>query len=502
MTTRLALIDGAPVSGESAPASAHAVDPAARLDARGRLEALFDPGSLETIRSEVASRGGRRSQPGDGLVAGAGTVGGRAVFAFAQDASFAGGSLGAAQADSIVRLMRMAGAANAPIVAFVESAGARIDEGIPALAGYGRIFREQVQLSGWVPQIAVVCGSSAGGGAYSPALCDFVVMTPEARLFLTGPGVVQEVMGEDVDAEQLGGPNVHGSNGVCHLVAEGDGHAVELARTLIGFVAPGEGIAADPGAAPRRDAPTVDPASVVPADGRKVYDVRGVIEALADGGETLELAPRWARNMVTALGRIDGRPVGFVANQPRYLGGVIDADASQKAARFVRTCNVFGLPLVVLADTPGFLPGTRQEQAGVIRHGSKLLYAFSEATVPRFTVVLRKAYGGGYITMNSHGLGADLVLAWPGAQIGVVGAEQAVGILERREIAAAADPVAERARRAAAYGEQHLTATIAAESGFVDEIVAPGQTRARLRWALKTIGATERRGVDRGNVPL
>jgi acetyl-CoA carboxylase carboxyltransferase component len=500
MTTRLALIDGVPVTDEAAAASGPGVDRLASLDARGRLEALFDPGSLETIRSEVASRGGRRSQAGDGLVAGAGTVAGRPVFAFAQDASFAGGSLGAAQADSIVRLMRMAGAANAPIVAFVESAGARIDEGIPALAGYGQIFREQVQLSGWVPQIAVVCGSSAGGGAYSPALCDFVVMTPEARLFLTGPGVVREVMGEDVDADQLGGPDVHGRNGVCHLVADGDGHAVELARALLGFVAP----AGEPATA-GRVAPAgaaVDPASIVPADGRKVYDVRGVIGALADGGETLELAPRWARNMVTALGRIDGRAVGFVANQPRHLGGVIDADASQKAARFVRTCNVFGLPLIVLADTPGFLPGTRQERAGVIRHGSKLLYAFSEATVPRFTVVLRKAYGGGYITMNSHGLGADLVLAWPGAQIGVVGAEQAVGILERREIAAAEDPVAERARRAAAYGERHLTAAIAAESGFVDEIVAPAQTRARLRWALKTIGANERRGVDRGNVPL
>ena len=487
MNTPLALVDDA-VPDETPPAS---------LDARRRLEALFDRGSLEILRSEVASRGGRRSQPGDGLVAGGGTVDGRAVFAFAQDASFAGGSLGAAQADSIVRLMRMAGAANAPIVAFVESAGARIDEGIPALAGYGQIFREQVQLSGWVPQIAVVCGSSAGGGAYSPALCDFVVMTPDARLFLTGPGVVREVMGEDVSAVELGGPDVQSRNGVCHLVAEGDGHAVELARALLGFVMQRDG--AD---RPAREETPVDPSSVVPAEGRKVYDVRAVIAALADGGEALELAPRWARNIVTSLGRIDGRPVGFVANQPRVLGGVIDADASQKAARFVRTCNVFGLPLVVLVDTPGFLPGTRQERAGVIRHGSKLLYAFSEATVPRFTVVLRKAYGGGYITMNSHGLGADLVLAWPGAQIGVVGAEQAVGILERREIAAAGDPVAERARRAADYGERHLTAAVAAGSGFVDEVVEPAQTRSRLRWALKTIGATDRRGVDRGNVPL
>jgi acetyl-CoA carboxylase carboxyltransferase component len=487
MTARLAVVDGAPADGTG------------RLDARARLEALCDPGSLEILRSAVDSRSERRSQPGDGVVAGAGTVAGQPVFCFAQDARFAGGSLGAAQADSIVRVMRMAAAANAPIVAFVESGGARIDEGIAALAGYGQIFREQVQLSGWVPQIAVVCGASAGGGAYSPALSDFVVMTPESQLFLTGPGVVREVMGEDVTAAELGGPDVQSRNGVCHLVADGDGHAVQLAQALLGYLRPRDSGAPTPAG---RQETALDPSSVVPTNGRKVYDVRGVIEALADGGETLEIAPRWARNMVTAFGRIDGRPVGFVANQPRHFGGAIDGDASQKAARFVRTCNGFGVPLVVLVDTPGFLPGTRQEASGVIRHGAKLLYAFSEATVPRFTVVLRKAYGGGYITMNSHGLGADLVLAWPGAQIGVVGADQAVGILARREIAAAEDPQAERARLAADYGERHLTAAVAAGSGFVDEVIAPTQTRSRLRWALKTIGANDRRGVDRGNVPL
>ncbi|NLT05691.1 MAG: methylmalonyl-CoA carboxyltransferase [Solirubrobacterales bacterium] len=487
--TRLAVVDPARPPAPGAPAG--------RLDPRARLEALCDPGSLEIVRSAVDSRS-VRAQPGDGLIAGAGTVDGRAIFCFAQDASFAGGSLGSAQADSIVRLLRMAAAANAPIVAFVESAGARIDEGIAALSGYGQIFREQVQLSGWVPQIAVVCGTAAGGGAYSPALADFVVMTPEAQMFLTGPGVVREVMGEDVSAAELGGPGVQSRNGVCHLVADSDGHAVALARQLVDYVAGGEspGDADEGGDGPR------DPAAGVPDDQRKVYDVRGVIEALSDGGRSLEVAPRWARNMVTSFGRIGGRPVGFVANQPRHLGGVIDAEASQKAARFVRTCNTFGLPLVVLVDTPGFLPGTSQESAGVIRHGAKLLYAFAEATVPRFSVVLRKAYGGGYITMNSHGLGADLVLAWPNAQIGVVGAQQAVGILRRRDIAAADDPIAERDRLAADYAEAHLTAGVAAGSGFVDEVVAPAQTRQRLRWALRTIGAGERRGVDRGNVQL
>ena len=486
--SRLALVDR--------PAPVPAPAP---LDPRGRLERLCDGGSLEVLRSGIESRSAR-TRAGDGVVTGAGTIGGQPVFCYAQDSSFAGGSLGTAQADAIVRLMGMAAAANAPLVSFVESAGARIDEGMAALAGYGRIFREQVALSGWVPQITVVTGTSAGGGAYSPALSDFVVMTPEAQMFLTGPGIVRDVMGEDVTAAELGGPNVQGSNGVCHVVAEDDPNSVDTARALVGYMTgrdPAGEVAIEPnGAGPR------DPAAFVPDDPRKVYDVREVVAALADPGSTLEIAPRWARNIVTTLGRLGGRPVGFVCNQPRYIGGVIDAEASQKAARFVRTCNAFGLPLIVLVDTPGFLPGTRQEGAGVIRHGAKLLHAFAEARVPKLTVVLRKAYGGGYITMNSQGLGADLVLAWPGAEIGVVGAVQAVGILKRRDIAAADDPAGERDRLAAEYKDEHLTAAVAARGGFVDELVAPAQTRSRLRWALTTVGAGERRGVDRGNIPL
>ncbi|MEX2024116.1 MAG: carboxyl transferase domain-containing protein, partial [Thermoleophilaceae bacterium] len=287
-----------------------------RLTPLERLQRLCDRGTFEVLRSEVASRSGRRSQPGDGLVAGAGTLGGRPVFAFAQDARFAGGSLGAAQADSIVRLMRMAEGAGAPIVAFVESAGARIDEGIPALAGYGQIFREQVKLSGRVPQIAVVTGTSAGGGAYSPALGDFVIMTPESRMFLTGPGVVREVMGEDVTTAELGGPGVQARNGVCHLEAADDAHAVDLARELVGYLG---GKTAPAPARPSGEGR--DPGAAVPEDQRKVYDVRAVVDALADPGGALEIAPRWARNIVTSFARVGGRPVGFVANQPRHLGG-------------------------------------------------------------------------------------------------------------------------------------------------------------------------------------
>jgi acetyl-CoA carboxylase carboxyltransferase component len=485
---KLALIDGA---GEGAGLR--------QLDPRMRLELLCDEGSLRLVRSGVVSDS-PRSTPGDGVLVGSGTVRGRPIHCYAQDSSVVGGSLGRAHADSIVRVMELAARAGTPVVGFVESAGARMDEGVAALAGYGRIFRAQVELSGRVPQIAVVSGTSAGGGAYSPALADFVVMAPQASMFLTGPAVVQEVMGEEVTAAELGGPAVHARNGVSHLAADNDAHAVVLARELLGYLPARHG--EEPPVTESVAPVASDPSAGVPSESRKVYDVRNVARALADGGRMLETSPRFARNMVTGLGRIEGRPVGFVANQPKWLGGVIDADAAQKAARFVRTCNTFGVPLVVLVDTPGFLPGTTQEQAGVIRHGAKLLHAFSEATVPRLTVVLRKAYGGGFITMNSRDLGADLMLAWPEAQIGVVGARQAVGIIKRREIAAADDP--DRAADALAdqYAAEKLGAEVAAWDGFVDELVMPAQTRDRLAWALATGGAAGRRGRDRGNIPL
>ncbi len=457
---------------------------AERLSPVARLEALCDPGSLELFRTGVASRS-RRSTPGDGVVAGAGAVGGRPIFCYAQDQGFAGGSLGTAQADTIVRALELAGRAAAPVVGFVESGGARIDEGTAALGGYGRIFRAQVGLSGRVPQVSVITGTSAGGGAYSPALGDFVVMTEGSRMFLTGPGVVAEVMGESVGMDELGGTRVHSRNGVCHLVAGDDRAAAALVRDLLGHL---------PQCAGRPQKPSLpddpfrrDPGDLVPSNPRSVYDVRSVIRCLGDGSRILELSARWARNMVTALARLHGRPVGVIANQPHHLGGVIDSAAAEKGARFVRTCDAFGIPLVVLVDTPGFLPGARQESNGVIRHGATLVHAFAAARVPKVTVVLRKAYGGGFITMNSRDLGADLVLAWPGAEIGVMGPKQAVGVIHRRTLEAAADPDAERDRLAGDYAEGHLRAPVAAGGGHVDELVEPADTRDRLIWALTAL---------------
>jgi acetyl-CoA carboxylase carboxyltransferase component len=452
-----------------------------------RLELLCDPGSLQLMRTRVESRHlGSRAQPGDGVVAGLGTIDGRPVVAYAQDPGFVGGSLGEAHAETIVRALTMAGRMRVPVIAFVESGGARMQEGVGALAGYGRIFRETVRLSRHVPQISIVCGTSAGGGAYSPALTDFVIMTKQAAMFLTGPRVVEAALGERVTAQVLGGARVHQRNGVCHLVADDEAAAAAMARELVGYLTVfGPEPSADAGR--ERD----DPAAHVPAEPRRGYDVRRVIDAVVDDG-MLEISGRWARNLVTGFARLGGRPVGVIANQPHHLGGVLDAESSEKGAWFVNTCDRLGVPLVVLVDTPGFMPGTHQETAGVIRHGAALVRAFAGATVPRVTVVLRKAYGGAYITMNSRELGADLVLAWPDAEVGVMAARPAVAIVNRRELAEAADAEAAHRALADAYAERHLSAAVAARDGFVDELVPPVETRERLARALDllTTGAT------------
>jgi acetyl-CoA carboxylase carboxyltransferase component len=454
---------------------------------RERLEELCDPGSFAPLRTAVTSP--HLDSPagaGDGVVAGAGRVGGRPIFCYAQDPAFMGGSLGVAHADSIVRVMELASRAGAPVIGLIESGGARLQEGHGALSGYGRIFRASVALSKRAPQISIVTGVSAGGGAYSPALTDFVVMTEEARMFLTGPQIVHEALGERVSMEDLGGPRVHSQNGVCDLVAADSTEATSLTRLLLAFLPQ----RFDDGAAPLAQPtppPAIAPDGPVPVQARKVYDVRHVADAIVDEGSMLELSRSWARNMVTAFARIDGRAVGVLANQPRRLGGVIDAVAAEKAAIFVQACDRFGLPLVVLVDTPGFMPGTRQEAGGVIRHGASLLRAFAAARVPKVTLILRKAYGGAVITMNSKDLGADLVFAWPQAEIGIMAARQAVGIVHRRDLATVEHRDTALAELAAGYADEHLRAEAAAASGFVDEVIEPWQTRERLAWALASL---------------
>ncbi len=475
--------------------------PPATLTPLQRLEALCDPGSLRLLRTGALSRGmGERAAAGDGVLAAAAMVGHRHVFCFAQDASYAGGSLGEAQAETIVGLHRLAEKARAPVVGFVDSAGARMQEGLAALGGYGRLFQKQVSLSGVVPQISIVCGASAGGGCYSPALTDFVIMTERASMFLTGPGIVRQVTGETVDAATLGGPRIHTRNGVCHALARNDEHAAALARQLLEHLPQHSN--APPPSAPAASAPDVVPDEHVPSDPRQVYDVKTVVAALVDEGRTIEISARYARNIVCLFARVEGHSVGIVANQPRHLGGVIDSAASQKAARFIRTCNAFGVPLVALVDTPGFLPGARQEREGVIRHGAKLVYAFAESTVPRVTVVLRKAYGGAAIAMNSKQLGSDYVYAWPGAELGVMAAKQAAEVIHRRDIAASRDPAAAATRFAERYSSEQLTVANAASQGFVDEVIDPAQTRERIAAAIASLTESGRPRAGAGNIQL
>ena len=440
--------------------------PEAAATSLGWLEILVEADTFHPLRSAV----------GDGVIAGSARVGGRPVFVWAQDFAHHGGTLGAAGGETIARTLRCANRAGVPVIGVPHSGGARLQEGVAALSAYGAIFREQARAR--VPQIAVIPGACAGGAAYSPALGDFVVMVgPQARMFLTGPKVTREAIGEQISAEDLGGPRVHRRNGVAHLIADDDPGAVRLVRELLSFMPSAAGEYRS-----RADrVPSADPAAGVPSSTRRVYDIRDVITAIVDDGCHLELAGRWAPNLVTTLARINGRSVGVLANQPKYRGGTIDSPASEKGTWFVNLCDRLSLPIVVLVDTPGFMPGAGQERSGVIRHGAALLRAFAQATTPKLTVTLRQAYGGAHIAMNSRDLGADLTLAWPGAQIGIMGARQAVRITERRAIEKNGD-LDELARE---YAATQIAVSVAVTNGFIDEIVTPLETRERLARALE-----------------
>jgi adenylyl-sulfate kinase len=448
----------------------------ARLSPTQRLEALCDPRSLE--RLEPAPE---RAHERIGVHAALGRVADRPIVCYAQDSRIAGGSVGVAEAQVIIDALRHSGRAGVPLVAFLESAGARLQEGASALAGFGRIFSANVALGQRVPQISVITGTSAGGGCYSPALTDFVVMTRQATMFLTGPRIVKQALGEDVTAPALGGASVHERNGVCHLVAADDLEAVALCRELLSHLPQRAG---EPPPLRRPEpAPMEDPSVVLPSGSRSFYDVRAVIRGLVDRGGFLELWPRWARNIVVGFARLEGRPIGVVANQSRHLGGIIDAEASQKGARFVRTAERFGIPLLVLVDTPGFMPGTRQEAAGVIRHGAELLRAFASATVPRVTVIVRKAYGGAFITMNCKDLGAQAAFAWRDAEIGIMSARAAVEVIHRRELMQAAHE-SEAERLAELYARGQLSAETALRRSAIDAVIPPHETRTRVVEAL------------------
>jgi methylmalonyl-CoA decarboxylase subunit alpha len=468
-----------------------------KLTVRERIDLLFDKDSfceIESLRRHRASGFGLEDNKPytDGVVTGWGLVHGRQVFVYAHDFRIFGGSLGEAHAEKIHKLMDLAEAAGAPLVSLSDGAGARIQEGVTALAGYGGIFRRNVRCSGVIPQISVMLGPCAGGATYSPALTDFVFMVRDiSQMYITGPDVVRAVTGEKISHEQLGGAAVHASvSGAAQFICDSEAECLEQVRTLITML-PANNRELPP------ELPAEDPAErscdalldLVPANPSAAYDMHRVIEEIVDFGEYLEVHASWATNIVCALARIEGRVVGIVANQPASFAGVLDIHSSEKAARFVQTCDAFSIPLVTLVDVPGFLPGSDQEYGGIIRHGAKLLYAYCNATVPRIQVILRKAYGGAYIVMDSRSIGADLSYAWPVNEIAVMGAEGAANVVFRREIAAAADEDAARAQRIREYRTKLMHPYYAAERGLVDDVIDPAQTRKVLARALAMLKA-------------
>ncbi len=483
-----------------------------KLTARERIALLLDQGSFEEMDLFLEHRStrfgmGEKHVPADGVVAGFGTIDGRAVCVYSQDFTVMGGSLGEMHAKKICKVMDMAVRIGAPVIGINDSGGARIQEGIDSLSGYGQIFYRNTRASGVIPQIAIIAGPCAGGAVYSPALMDFVFMIEKtSKMFVTGPQVVKAATGEEVSAEDLGGARTHATkSGVAAFTAVSEEECFALVRHFLSYIPSNN--SEDPPFLENDDPPdreNPDLFHVVSPNPNKPYDMKKVVLEIIDKGSFLEVLPDYARNVVVGFARIGGHSVGIIANQPYHLAGCLDIDAADKASRFIRFCDAFNIPLLTLVDVPGFLPGSHQEFGGIIRHGAKVLFAYSEATVPKITVIVRKAYGGAYLAMCCRDLGADLVMAWPTAEIAVMGAEGAVDIIFRRELEKALDVDAEREKLLAEYREQFYNPYEAAKRGYVDQVIHPKHTRRKvvrgleLLWSKREIG----RGKKHGNIPV
>jgi len=483
-----------------------------KLTARERIDLLVDPGSfVETdrmARHRTHEFGIDRNRPlSDAVVTGWGTIDGRKVFVFSQDFMVFGGSLGEVMSEKVCKIMDLAASTGAPVIGLNDSGGARIQEGVVSLASYGYIFDRNVRSSGVIPQISVIMGPCAGGAVYSPAMTDFIFMVKDtSHMFITGPDVIKTVTGEEVTFEDLGGAMAHASkSGIAHFVAEDEQHCLQMVRYLMSFLP--QNNMEDPPTFATSDPPDRQAQELVdlmPDEPNKAYDMHDVIEHVFDDGDFFEVFPHYAQNILTGFARLNGHAVGIVANQPMHLAGVLDIHSSEKAARFVRFCDAFNIPLVVFVDVPGFLPGTNQEWGGIIRRGAKLLFAFSEATVPRMQVITRKAYGGAYVVMNSKSIRADVAFAWPTAEVAVMGAEGAVNIVFRKELDKADDKKTKRAELIADYTEKFANPYVAAERGYVDDVIDPRETRPRLINALEML-LTKRETLaprKHGNIPL
>ena len=482
-----------------------------KLLARERIEALLDPGSfheLDLLARHRAHAAGLEERPyTDGVITGWGTIDGRKVFVFSQDFTVFGGALGEVFAEKIHKLMDLALKVGAPVIGLNDGAGARIQEGVVSLASYGGIFHRNVQASGVIPQISVILGPCAGGAVYSPAMTDFIFMVREtSHMFITGPDVVKTVTGEDVTLEELGGAMSHASkSGVATFVSQDEHACLQDVRYLLSFLP--QNNLTDPPPSESTDDPTrlcESLRSILPASANQPYDMKKVVAEIVDDGEFFEYFPHWAKSIICGFSRLNGQTVGIVGNQPMVLAGVLDIESSEKAARFVRTCDAFNIPIVTFVDVPGFLPGVDQEYGGIIRHGAKLLYAYCEATVPRIQVITRKAYGGAYVVMNSKSIGADLAYAWPTAELAVMGPQGAVEIVYRRELQQAADPVTRRAELVAEYTEKYSNPYAAAERGYVDDVIDPAETRVKLIAGLELLKTKREELPQRkhGNMPL